>query len=292
MRDFRSNSSEERSKQLEYWRGQLAGELPRLQLPFDRPKPSEESRNCGVEKFELPGSLAQGLKRLAEKSGCSLYVTLLAGVAILLQRYSGQDEMMIGGTSTERIPGELAGPTGNFENQLALRVDLSANPNFLELLSRAGAVLLNAKAHAGVPFSEVVKEVRPGDEPAGNPVFNVVVSQTSPLPKGVSAAEDSSGNFKEDLKFSFEDRGEQLCGAITYATDLFDRTTITEMIHHWRNLLTGACADPAKRISELRHSERRRKKSNRVRVEPSRSPRTRISASTNCSSGKPQKRRT
>ena len=245
-----ANSSEERSKQLEYWRGQLAGELPRLELPFDRPRPSEDSQSCAVEKFELPGSLAQGLRRLAQKSGCSLYVTLLAGVAVLLQRYSGQDEMMIGGTSPERNPGELAGPTGNFENLLALRVDLSANPNFLELQSRVGAVFLDATAHSGVPFSEVVKEVRPGYESTGNPLFNVVVSQTSPLPKG-AAAEDSSGNFMEDLKFSFEDRGEQLCGAITYATDLFDRTTITEMARHWQNLLTGACADPAKPVSEL-----------------------------------------
>ena len=144
-----ARSSERRSKQLEYWRGQLAGELPRLQLPFDRPRPSEESQSCAVEKFELPGSLAQGLRRLAEKSGCSLYVTLLAGVAVLLQRYSGQDEMMIGGTSPERNPGGPAGPAGNFENLLALRVDLSANPNFLELQSRVGAVFLDASGARG-----------------------------------------------------------------------------------------------------------------------------------------------
>lgn len=246
-----AGSSVDRSKLLEYWRGQLAGELPRLQLPFDRPRPSEKSRSCAVEKFDVPGSLAQGLRRLAEKSGCSLYVTILAGVAVLLQRYSGQDEMTIGGTSPERNAGGVAGPAGNFENLLALRVDLSANPNVLELQSRVGAVLLDAAAHAGVPFSEVLKEVRPGNESAGNSLFNVVVLQTLPLPKGVSAAEDSSGNFLEDLKFSFEDRGEQLCGTITYAIDLFDRPTITEMARHLQNLLAGACADPAKRVSEL-----------------------------------------
>jgi len=246
-----ANSPEERSKQLEYWRGQLAGELSRLQLPFDRPRPSEESQGCAVERFELPGSLTQGLKRLAEKSGCPLYVTLLTGVAILLQRYSGQDEMIVGGSGSERKPGELAAPMGNFENLLALRMDLSANPTFLELQSRVGAVFLDAMAHAGVPFSEVVKEVRPGHELGGNPLFNVAVSQPSQIPQGVCAAEVSSGNFTEDLKFSFEDHGEKLCGAITYATDLFDRTTITEMARHWRNLLTGACADPAKAVSEL-----------------------------------------
>ena len=100
------------------------------------------------------------------------------------------------------------------------------------------------------------------------PLFNVVVSLTQPLPKVYSGAEDSSGNFLEDLKFSFtEDRGEQLRGAITYATDLFDRNTITEMARHWRNLLTGACADPAKRCFGAGNSERRRRNRIRARVE-------------------------
>jgi amino acid adenylation domain-containing protein len=241
-------SHEDRSKHLEYWRGQLAGELPRLQLPFDRPRYSEENQRCAVERFELPGSLAQGLKRLAEKSGCPLYVTLLAGVALLLQRYSGQDEMIIGGSNPEGKPGEFANQADNFENWLALRLDLSGKPTFLELQSRVGAVFLDAAAHAGAPFSEVVKEIRPGQELGGNPLFNVAVSQ---LPQGVPAAEISGGSFAEDLKFSFEDHGEKLCGAITYATDSFDRTTIAGMARHWRNLLTGACENPGKPISEL-----------------------------------------
>ncbi len=243
------NSTEDRSKQLEYWHGQLDGELPRLQLPFDHPRPSEEYLRCAVERFELPESLAQGLKRLAEKSGCSLYVTLLSGVALLMRRYSGQDEMIIGGSSLGRNPGELAGQMDDKENLLALRVDLSANPNFLELQSRVGAVFLDATSNAGVPFSEVVEEIRPDREMGGNPFFNVAVTQLS---QGISGAEVSSGDFVEDLKFSFEDHGEKLCGAITYATDLFDRTTITEMGQHWRNLLTAACEDPAKHVSELR----------------------------------------
>ena len=242
------HSSEDRSNHLGYWRGQLGGELPRLQLPFDRPRPSQESHQGAVERFELSGSLAQGLKRLGEESCFPMYVTLVAAVAMLLQRYSGQDEMIIGSSIPGRNTGEPTGAMGDFENLLALRVDLSADPNFRELQSRVGAVFLDARAHAGVPFSEVVKEVRPGHELGGNPLFNVAVSH---FPQGVSATETSIGNFMEDLKFSFEDRGEQLRGAITFATDLFDRTTIAEMVQHFQNLLTGACEDPAKRVSEL-----------------------------------------
>jgi amino acid adenylation domain-containing protein len=234
------NSAEDRSKHFEYWRRQLAGEVPRLQLPFDRARPSKESHQSTVERFELPANLTQGLKRLGEASGCSLYVTVLTGVAVLLQRYSGQEEMMIGGS--------ISDASSNSENPFALRIDLSSDPNFLDLQSRVGVVFLDATAHAGVPFSEVVKEIRPGHELSGNPFFNVAVSH---FPLG-AAAEVSTGSLMEDLKFSFEDRGEQLCGAITYATDLFDRTTITEMVQHWQNLLSGACEGPAKRVSELR----------------------------------------
>ncbi len=243
--DSGDNSPENRAKDLDYWRTQLAGELPRLQLPFDRSRPSEESHQVAVERFELPGSLAQDLKRLGEQSGRSLHVTLLAGVSALMQRYSGQDEMIIGGAISGRERGEFAGAMGNFENPLALRINLSADPNFRELQSRVGAVFLDAGAHGGVPFSDVLKEVRPDHERGSNPLFNVAVSQASQL------SQEDFGSVLEDLKFSFEDRGEQLCGAITYATDLFDRTTIAEMAGHLRNLLTGACEDPGKRVSEL-----------------------------------------
>jgi len=103
------NSPESSSTDLEYWRGQLSGELPRLQLPFDHLRSSEENRQRAAEPFELPESLSQGLKRLAEKSGCSLYVTLLTGVALLSQRYSGQDEMIIGGAIAESKYNQAAG---------------------------------------------------------------------------------------------------------------------------------------------------------------------------------------
>jgi amino acid adenylation domain-containing protein len=233
---------------LAYWRAQLAGEVPRLQLPYDRQRPAEETHRSAVARFELPGGLAQGLKRLAQKSGASLHVTLLAAVAALMQRYSAQDEMIVGSSGRNKNSDGPSDAREDFENLLAMRMDLSGNPNFAELLSRAGAVYSDAAAHAGVPFSEVLKEVRPGYDHGGNPLFNVVVSQSS---QGASGAEVSSSDFMEDLKFSFEDRGEQISGAITFATDLFDRTTIAGIIQHWLNLSAAACENPDKPISEL-----------------------------------------
>jgi len=187
-----SHAFETRSEDLKYWHAQLSGELPRPQLPYDRSRPSEESHRTGVEHFELPESIAHGLKRLSETSDCSLHVSLLAGTAMLLQRYSGQDEIMIGGGSDS-----LGKP-------LALRVDLSGDPNFIELQSRLRAVHANAMSHTSVPFSEILKEVLAGREMGGNPLFNVSLSQPSQLPG------EPSGSSAVDLNFSFEDRGGKL----------------------------------------------------------------------------------
>ncbi len=228
-----SHAFETRSEDLKYWHAQLSGELPRPQLPYDRPRPSEESHRTAVENFELPESIAHGLKRLSETSDCSLHVTLLAGTAMLLQRYSGQEEIMIGGGSDS-----LGKP-------LPLRVDLSGDPNFIELQSRLRAVHANAMSHTSMPFSEILKEVLAGRELGGNPLFNVSLSQPSQLPG------EPSGSSTVDLNFSFEDRGDQLFGKITYASDLFDNGSISEILQHWQNLLAGACENPAKPVSQI-----------------------------------------
>jgi len=218
------------SEDLKYWHAQFSGELPRLQLPYDRPRPSEESHRTALENFDVPEAVALGLKRLSETAVCSLQVTLLAGIAMLLLRYSGQDEIMIGGASD------------NLGKPLPLRVDLSGDPTFIELQSRLRAVHANAMSHTSVPFSEILKEVFTGHELGGNPLFNVSLSQ---LPG------DKSGSSTVDLNFSFEDRGDRLLGTIAYATDLFDSGSIAEIIQHWQNLLAGACENPAKPVSQI-----------------------------------------
>ncbi len=228
-----AQASDNRSDRLNYWRGQLSGELQRLQLPYDRPRPSQANRRTAVEHFELPESIVRELKRLSKASGCSLYATLLAGIAVLLQRYSGQDEIVIGGTSD------------NSENPLALCVDLSGEPTFIELQSRVQAVYTDAAAHAGVPFAEVLEEIRPGHALDGNPLFNVSASHPSQL------SWENSGTSTTDLNFSFVDRGDQLLGTVAYASGLFDRGTIAEIIQHQQNLLAGACQNSGKPVSEI-----------------------------------------
>ena len=253
-------SSADRSRHLEYWRGQLSGEVPRLQLPFDRARTSDEAQAGAAEEFELPSSLVQSLRSISENSGASLQVTLLSGVAALLQRYSGQDDMILGSSLAGTDSGETAFATNKSESRVALRVNLSGNPTFAELQSRVAAVWSEAVAHSGVPFSEVLKEalnaVRPNQE-SGEPLFTVAVAFVS----GGASAEISSGKVAEDLKFSFEDRGEAVRGSIVYASDVFERSTIGGMVQHLWIFLSGACDDPARRVSEfgvLSESERKR----------------------------------
>ena len=231
-------------KALEYWRTQLAGEVPQPQLPFDHPRPLNATHPPAVERFELPAAACNALKQVANAAGASLYVSVMAGVVGLMQRYSALDEIIIGGSRLDDSPGAAA--MGSFEDLLALRIDLPGEPSFQQLLARVQSVFAGAKAHAGIPFSEVLKEVRPGRPPGVNSLFNVAV-----LPSADAQPESSTGDSALDLSFSFEDRGDRLCVAITYAADLFDRASISEITQHWQNFVTAACEAPAQPISEL-----------------------------------------
>ena len=210
---------------------QSAGELAVRRLPYDHTRDSGEAHSRAVERFLLPASLAQQLKSTADEAGRSLYVTFIAATAILLQRYSGQDEIVVGGLDVDE-----AGP-------LAIRIDLSDDPSFELLRSRVSTAYLAAAAR------EVESLTSSG-------VLNVEVLPAFPRSYDAScsnsaAAELSKSNSAAELSFFFQDRGEEIWGAIDYDADLFDQTTIAGMARHWQNLLTAACAEPAKPISTL-----------------------------------------
>ncbi len=198
----------------------LAAGLAIRQLPYDRPRDSGQRTSRAVEWFSLPTNLAQQLRNVAREDGSSLYVTLMAGAAILLQRYSGQDEIAFGGLSASD------------QDPLGLRIDLSDDPSFDQLRSRVSAVYRDAAARESSPLSEML---------------NVEV-----LPP-ISGAQDAPwlSSSPVELSFSFQEGGEELWGAIGYSAGLFERTTIAAMARHWQNLLTAACAEPTKPASAL-----------------------------------------
>ncbi len=244
------------SEHMAYWRRQLAGELSPLQWPSNRPRPSIETHRGAIQRFTLPADLVRTLRRLSQQEGVSLYMTLLAGFAVLLHRYTGQEDIIVGGTTAGRKRAEVEPLLGCFMNPLALRIDLSGNPIFRELLSRVRGVVLDALAHEDVPFPHIVRELRHRPDPSRNPLFQVILSQQPQMPSIASgwdlvAGEISNGGSKLDLMVVLDDRRDRIFGPITYNPDLFDDSAITRMVGNWKTLLTGAAAEPGKHIAEL-----------------------------------------
>ncbi len=244
------------SEHMAYWRRQLTGELSPLQWPSDRPRPPIETHRGAIQRFTLPADLVETLRRLSQQESVSLYMTLLAGFVALLHRYTGQEDITVGSTTAGRKQAEVEPLLGCFINPLALRIDLSGNPMFRELLSRVRGVVLDALAHEDAPFPYVVRELRHRPDPSRNPLFQVILSQQPQMPSIASGwdlvtGEISNGGSKLDLMVVLDDRRDSIFGPITYNPDLFDDSAITQMVGNWKTLLTGAAAEPGERIAEL-----------------------------------------
>ena len=163
-------------EQLQYWREQLLGAPPQLQLPTDRPRPAVESFKGAELKFELPATLSAALKELGRREGATLFMVSLAAYQILLSRWSGQQDIVVGSPIAGRRNREIEGLIGFFVNMLVLRTDVSAELTFRQLLERVKQVTLGAYAHQDLPFEALVKELRPDRNLARQPVFQVVLA--------------------------------------------------------------------------------------------------------------------
>jgi surfactin family lipopeptide synthetase A len=247
---------EVRGRNLDFWRTQLSWELPLLELPMLRARPNVETHRGEVLRFAWDEDLAACLRDFSHQQGASLYMTLLASWATLLMRYSGQEDLLLGGLSAGRNRTETESLMGFFVNPLALRIDLSGNPTFCELLARVRAVVLESLSHDAVPFAHVVKDLHLKSEPSRHPVFQVVLSQQprdSALPPGWNwvIEEVSSGASKMDVFMIVDERSNGLFGSCTYNPDLFDASMMERMVRHWRTLLTAVAADPSQCVTDI-----------------------------------------
>ena len=240
--------------QLAYWRRKLAG-VQRLQLPTDRPRPRAQTVATARHFVAFSRPLTEDLKRLSNRHGVTLFMTLFAAYQALLHRYSGQDDIVIGSPAAGRDRSELEGLIGFFFNMMALRTDLSGNPTFAQLLGRAREVCLEAYAHQDVPFEKVVEALKPARDLSYNPFFHVTFAlQNTPafrLKLGdVTATEleidPRTARYELHLYLREEDGG--LRGYIDYNTDLFDGDTIARMMEHLRLLLERVVANPREPI--------------------------------------------
>lgn len=243
--------------ELAYWKSQLAGAPPALELPTDQPRPEVETFRGAYEPFALPVPLVQALKDLGQRERATLFMTLLAAFQILLARYSQQDDIVVGTDVANRKRVEVEGLIGFFVNQLVLRTDLSGNPSFRELLRRVREVVLDAYEHQDVPFDRLVQALNPVRYPNRSPMFQVkLVLQNMPAPPNFSAITVDplwvdNGTAQLDLLLALNEDDTGLQGAWQYNTDIFDIKTITAMSRHFHVLLETLVASPSHTLSAL-----------------------------------------
>ncbi len=244
--------------QLAYWRRKLGGTLPVLELPTDRPRPAVQSFRGAHQAVELGAASSEAVKTLSQREGVTLFMTLLAAFKALLYRYSGQDDIIIGSPIANRNRVEIEALVGFFVNTLVLRTDLSGNPRFRELIDRVREVALEASAHQDLPFEKLVDELQPERDLSRTPLFQVVfVMQSTPgqtleLPGlTLTPLEVEGETTKFDLILAIRETASGLIGQVSYNTDLFDDSTISRMLGHYRTLLAAAVARPELRLSDL-----------------------------------------
>jgi amino acid adenylation domain-containing protein len=253
--------------QLSYWRSQLA-DLPILNLPTDRPRPAVQTYRGATHNLAVSKELTAKLAALSQ-SGVTLFMTLLAAFQILLHRYTGQADIVVGSPIANRNRAELELLIGFFVNSLVLRVDLSDNPTFRELLGRVREMTLTAYDHQDLPFEKLVEELHPEREASRNPLFQVVFAlQNAPMQPlelpglTLNPLKFDVSTTRFDLELHLWERGyglsglweevsEGLSGFITYNTDLFDASTIARFTNHFQTLLTSIVANPDARIADL-----------------------------------------
>ncbi len=242
--------------ELAYWKQQLAGAPPALELTTDYPRPALQSYQGVTERLMLSKELTESLKQLSQRERVTPFMLFLTAFNTLLYRYTEQNDILVGTPIAGRHLTELEGLIGLFVNTLVLRTDLSGNPAFAELLQQVRRVTLDAYAHQDVPFEKLVDEIQPERNLSSSPLFQVMFDyQNKPnmafklagLAVEYLAIERPTAIF--DLALTVADLAPGFRLSLTYKTDLFESTTITWMLRRFAALLEAVVAAPEKRIA-------------------------------------------
>jgi amino acid adenylation domain-containing protein len=245
-------------KQLQYWKQQLAGAPPLLELPTDHPRPSGPTVYGAHHLLTLPRALRDRLVKLSERERVSLFMTLLAAFQTLLAQYSGQDDIVVGSPIAGRNRLETENLIGHFINTLVLRTSLSADPTFSELLARVRDTALGAYAHQETPFEKLVEELQPERNLSYTPLFQVmfVFQNASASDLNLSGLQISNEELHGesapvDLTLEARETEDGIRCVFEYKTDLFDAATIERVAERFQLLLERAVDNPAQNISDL-----------------------------------------
>ncbi|RAA09406.1 non-ribosomal peptide synthetase, partial [Ralstonia pseudosolanacearum] len=251
--------SGELQRQGAYWEQALAGAPTLLSLPTDRARPAQQDYAGGSVEVIFDETLSAGLRKLSQRHGTTLFMTVLAGWSALLSRLSGQEEVVVGSPVANRTRSEVEGLIGFFVNTLALRVEVSG-ATASELLGRVKAKVLEAQAHQDLPFEQVVERVRPVRSLSHSPVFQAALSWLNTEAVGLSlelegltieGVDAGQAAAKFDLTLELRETSEGLTGSLDYATALFDRETIERYLGYLQRLLKAMVENDSQQVSRI-----------------------------------------
>jgi amino acid adenylation domain-containing protein len=241
-----------------YWKNQLSGELPRIELPFDRPRPPVQTFRGANYYLGIPMSIVEGLRKLGQRQGATLFMTTLAGFVTLLHRYSGQTDLVLGTPAANRDLGGAEQLVGFFVNTLVLRSNLSGNPTFETLLSRVRETTLGVFEHQELPFEKLIEALQPERNLSYTPLFQIMFAfQNTPQKdlelNGLEVSPVVVENYvaRFDLSLYMEETEHGMEITFNYSTDLFNESTIKRMGEHLGVLFEDIVAHPKRRVSDL-----------------------------------------
>ena len=244
--------------QLAYWQKQLAGATTFLPLPTDKPRPAVQTFVGAHQEFILSPELSQKLTKLSQEQGVTLFMTLFAAFDVLLYRYTGQTDILVGTPIANRNHSEIEGLIGFFVNTLVLRTNLAENSSFEQLLAQVREVALEAYSHQDLPFEMLVEALQPERDISYTPLFQVMfVLQNTPLSTveltglSISSVQVETNTAKFDLSLAMENTDAGLVGVWEYNTDLFSPDTIERMTGHFLTLLEGIVTNQKETLAEL-----------------------------------------
>ncbi|HXU32505.1 MAG TPA: amino acid adenylation domain-containing protein, partial [Thermoanaerobaculia bacterium] len=269
-------ASAEGERELAVWRQSLAGglphsDLPRLELPADRPRRAKVTWEGGAVDVRVSPDAVRALGRIARSAKSNLFSALLTAFQAFLSRLSGQDDLIVGTPTTGRFGARVADQVGYFINPVPVRGDFSGDPTFVELLARQRPTIQNALALQAYPFSRLAEEIQPERDPGRSPIFDAMFAYEKArggegfwgFALGLAGTRvDLGGLALEslrvepagspfDLSLAVSEVGGGLAGSLRFSSELFDRATIERWAGGLTRLIEGAAGDPGRRLSEL-----------------------------------------
>lgn len=245
-----------------FWRRELAGYPLVLDLPGDRPRPAVQSQRGGLFPVRAGAAVSERLRGLARHEGGTMFMAVLAVLAAVLQRFTGEERFLIGSNGANRARPELEPVAGFFLTQIPFALDLSGDPTFRELLGRARRTALAAYAHQSLPFSQLIEALGVAEDGSRNPVVQVILL----LLEGESGSQAGDlrfepvglydGNSRWDLMFGLYDYHDAgLTGPLEYNADIFDAATVGRLLELFYRVLDAVTADPDAHLSALPRPE-------------------------------------